>query len=286
MEKFKIAVVQMNALKDDLQHNLDVHRRFIAEAAEAGCALVSFPELSVTAHYGDPAVTQFAQPSTGGSLHTLMAERAKKHGIVIGYGFCEQTRGTYFNTYSLMGPTGPIGSQRKVHASLDEYLVFRMGQSFEVFDLGFCRIATLICYDSNFSESWRVAALKGAEVILAPHAGRKGGHDREVPAKDQLENLRQHREEMPGAWGTHAVENGVFCAHCGQWGFNGHSTHKGGAFVVDPLGKMIAQGDLRLADLMITAELDPAVTEKARLAGGFTLRTRRPELYGEITKRE
>lgn len=285
MRQFKIATVQMNALKDDLQHNLDVHLQYIEEAARDGCALVVFPELSVTAHYGDPAVTQFAQPSTGGHVHSLMAEQAKKHDIIIGYGYCEHARGTFYNTYSLMGPKELIGSQRKVHASLDEYLVFRMGQSFEVFDLGICRVATLICYDSNFSESWRVAALKGAEVILAPHAGRKGGHGRDVPTGEQLENLRLFREEMPGAWGTYCAENGVFCAYGNQCGFNGHSTHKGGAFIVDPHGKMIARGDLQLKDLMITAEIDPKSLKEARLAGGYTLRTRRPDVYDEITRK-
>lgn len=31
MEHFKVASVQMNALKDDLDHNLDTHVRFIAK---------------------------------------------------------------------------------------------------------------------------------------------------------------------------------------------------------------------------------------------------------------
>ncbi len=285
MKKFNIATVQMNALKDDLQHNLDVHLKYIAEAAKADCALVVFPELSVTAHYGDPSVTKFAQATADGPVRKLMAEQAKKHDIVIGYGFCESARGTFYNNHSLMGPKGLIGSQRKVHASLDEYLVFRMGQGFEVFDLGFCRVSTLICFDTMFSESWRVAALKGAQMILAPHAGRKGGHGRDVPREDQLENLRLHREEMPGSWGTYCAENGVFCAHCNQWGFNGHSTHKGGNFIVNPYGKLLAQGDLKLEDLMITAEIDPEELEEARLAGSFTLRTRRPEIYDEITRK-
>ena len=106
MNLFKIASVTMNALKDDLQHNLDVHLQYIEEASQAGCALVVFPELSVTAHYGDPAVTQFAQKAKDGPVHSLMAEQAKKHDIVIGYGYCESARGTFYNTYSLMGPKG------------------------------------------------------------------------------------------------------------------------------------------------------------------------------------
>ncbi len=284
MEKFKIATVQMNALKDDLQHNLDVHVRFIEEAAEAGCGLVVFPEISTTAHYGDPEVTKFGEPAGDGPVYSLISGLARKLEIVVSYGFAEMARGTFYNTQALVGPEGLIGLQRKVHASGDEYYAFRMGRSFEVYDLGFCKLGTLICYDTSFSESWRVMALKGAEVILAPHAGRKGGKAIEVTEEQQLENLRAHREEMPGTWGTYASENGVFCAHCGQYGFNGHSTHKGGTFMVDPLGSMIAQGALLLDDLMITAELDPELLVQARSRSGHTLRTRRPEVYGELAE--
>lgn len=286
MQKFKVATVQMNALKDDLQHNIDVHVRFIDEAAAAGCALVVFPEISATAHYGSPEVTKFAEPIGDGPVYRAILERAGKRDIVVAYGFCEDARGTFYNTQALVGPKGLIGAQRKVHASGDEYYSFRMGRSLDVFDIGVCRVGILICFDNMFSEAWRVLALKGAEVILSPHAGRKNGRGREASPEQQLENLRKHRAEMPGAYGTYCAENGVFCAHCGQWGFNGHSTHKGGAQVIDPLGQLLAQGPLELADLMITAELDPELRTAARNRSGFTLRTRRPELYGELTRME
>ena len=48
MNTIKVAAVQMNALKDDLDHNLDVHVRFTEEAAKAGSSIVLFPELVLT----------------------------------------------------------------------------------------------------------------------------------------------------------------------------------------------------------------------------------------------
>jgi hypothetical protein len=44
MEDFKVSAVQMNALKDDLDHNLDVHVRFTEEAANAGSAMAVLSE--------------------------------------------------------------------------------------------------------------------------------------------------------------------------------------------------------------------------------------------------
>ncbi len=89
---------------------------------------------------------------------------------------------------------------------------------------------------------------------------------------------------MPGRWGIMASENGVFVAHCNQAGFNGHSTHNGGALIVDPLSNLIAQGPLSTDDLMITGELDPGIMTQARRHKGFTLRTRRPEVYDILTE--
>ena len=81
MKTFKVAAIQMNALKDDLEHNLNVHMRFIQKAASANCQLVMFPELSVTAHYGDEKVVQFAQEAGNGPASETISAQAAKHDI-------------------------------------------------------------------------------------------------------------------------------------------------------------------------------------------------------------
>ena len=132
MEKFKAATVQMNALKGNLEHNLDVHRHFTRKAAKNGCVFVLFPELSATAHYGDESVTEFAEEAGGGPVYETMLGLAEELDVTISYGFCEIAHGTYYNSQALVGPAGLIGIQRKVHASWDEYFHFRMGRTLEV----------------------------------------------------------------------------------------------------------------------------------------------------------
>ena len=282
METFKVASVQMNALKGDLEHNLEVHRHFTAEAADAGCRLVLFPELGVTAHFGEASATEFAEPTTGGPIFNEMCTLAKKHDIVISYGFCEEAHGTFYNAQSLVGPDGFIGCQRKVHASWDEYFYFRMGRSLEVFDLAFAKVGTLICFDGTFFEVWRLLALKEADVILCPHAARiKRGE--KVPDEEILEGLKNRTEELPGKTGVYAKDNSVFAVTCNQVGYNGHSTHGGGASVVGPDGELIVASEPSLEDLMITADLDAEALKKAR-NNNSALRLRRPELYGGLSE--
>jgi N-carbamoylputrescine amidase len=283
MDHFKIASVQMNALKDDLDHNLDRHVHFIAKAARAGCRLVLFPELSVTAHYGDEKVVQFAEETGRGRIFETIHGEARKQSITVSYGFCELAQGTHYNSQALVGPDGLIGVQHKVHASGDEYFSFRMGRSLEVFDLGFCRVGTLICYDSAFSEAWRVLALKGAEVILLPHAGRSGPGKRITRAK-QIESLRRRLKGLPGDNGVYAKSNGVFAVYANQAGFNGHSTHQGGAYMLDPSGEVLNTSRASLDDQIIMAELDPELARRARRLTNFVLKKRRPEVYRELTE--
>ena len=282
MEKFKAAAVQMNALKGDLEHNLDVHRRFARRAARDGCVLILFPELSTTAHYGDESVTEFAEEATGGPVYETMFGLARELDVTLSYGFCEIAHGTYYNSQALVGPAGLIGVQRKVHASWDEYFHFRMGRTLEVFDIGFCKVGTLICFDTAFFEAWRVLTLKGAEVLLLPHASRISRGKR-VTRKKQLQGLKARNRQLPGKVGVFAADNCVFAVSCNQVDYNGHSTHGGGASIVGPDGKLIAKSKASLDDLWISAELNPKLLTKARNRSSV-MRLRRPEMYGELTE--
>ena len=294
MQRCTIAATQVDVRHLDVEHNLETHLRLIGETAEAGCDLVVFPEMSVTGHNGDPEVTRFAEPHDGRLFRTLH-ERAQECRIVVSYGFCELFRGTHYNTSALVGPGGLIGLQRKVHASYDEFFRFRQAYEWGVYNLGFCTVGTAICHDSDFFESWRVLALKGAEVILLPHANRTmpagggaitfDGRERELPEEDILRAQEELLEERPSPPRLHdllARDNGVYGVFSDMVGFDGHSTHVGGAYVLAPDGSMIARSDPGGGDRWISAELDPALLEQARENPWFALKKRRPEAYGEL----
>lgn len=122
-----------------------------------------------------------------------------------------------------------------------------------------------------------------------------------------IEKLRESLEGLPGYQGAYAREanqvtdvytrendqvtngiyakaNGVFAAFGNQVGFNRHSTHLGGTHIVGPTGELIAKSEPLLDDLWISAELDPEVQKKMRRNPWCTLKTRRPEVYGELTR--
>lgn len=297
MRRCTVAATQVDVRHLDVAHNLDTHRSLIAETAEAGCDLVLFPELSTTGHNGSEDVLRDAEPLDGPIVREVAAA-ASRHGIVVSFGLCELHRGTHFNTCVLVGPDGVLGVQREVHASLDEFLRFRQAYEWSVVDLAFGRVATAICHDSDFFETWRVLALRGAEVVLLPHANRTlaaadgtltfDGRGVEVAEADVVRAQHELLAPPPGNPRLHDVlarDNGVFAVFSDQVGFDGHTTHVGGAYVLGPDGATLASSSPGVATAWVAAELDPEMLARVRSAPGFPLRKRRPEAYEELTVR-
>ncbi len=295
MERFRLAATQVSSRYQDLDHNIDIHLRLIKETAKAGCRLVVFPELSATGHNGSPEIVRFAEEANG-RIFRAIHQQARASNIVVAYGFCELFRGTHYNSHALVGPEGLIGIQRKVHASYDEVFRFRQAYEWGVFDLGFCKVGTAICYDGDFFESWRILALKGAEVVLLPHAERKvenadgvmtfDGAERECSAEELLATQKELYEARPNRLfhDVNARLNGVYAVFSSLVGFDGHSSHAGGAYVLDPRGKMIARAEPGVGNAWVSAELDPDVYGRVRRSPWFHLKKRRPETYGELTR--
>ncbi len=294
MKAARVAAVQVNIRHLATSDNVARHLDLIDEAKAKGATLVVFPELSTTGHNGSPDVVRDAEPADG-RIYTTIARRAAERGLFVSYGFAELHRGTHYNTQALVGPAGFVGLQRKMHASYDEFFVFRQAYEWSVFDLGFARVATAICHDSDFFESWRILALMGAEIVLLPHAIRKmnapdgtltfdgAGGDR--PAHTvlaaQLELLTFPSMKFHD---VQARTNCVYAVLSDHVGFDGHSTHVGGAYVLGPDGMPKAQTTPSLDDQMIIADLDPALFDRARTNPWFQLRKRRPEIYGELSR--
>ena len=63
-----------------------------------------------------------------------------------------------------------------------------------------------------------------------------------------------------------------------------YSTHGGGAAIVDPFGEVLARSEPSVEDISISADLHAERLEEARRKVNFILRSRRPELYGELTE--
>ena len=135
-----------------------------------------------------------------------------------------------------------LARQRKLILPLGfESDYFSIGRHIYVFYYCGQRIATLICYDAEFPELKRQAALRGADIILVPTA-------------------------LAQQWGwvanqmipTRGFENGVFLAYANHAGTENGLNYLGASFIAAPDGEILARAGA-------TAEVITAKIAKSRV---------------------
>jgi predicted amidohydrolase len=169
--KIKIACIQMQPVIGRVEANVVHSIELINRAAELGAKLVVLPELSNTGYVFKSREEAFAvaEPVQGGRTVKAWSEVAAKHRLHLVAGICERDGDRLFNSAVLIGPAGHIGTFRKVHLWNEENLYFEPGDlGFPVFHTAIGRIGMAICYDGWFPESYRLAALQGADIVCVP----------------------------------------------------------------------------------------------------------------------
>ncbi|MFW6038944.1 MAG: nitrilase-related carbon-nitrogen hydrolase [bacterium] len=300
-DTLKIAAVQFEMAENDKAANLTVMSRFIDRAAAEGCDLIAFPELCTTGYHflttlGRDQILPIAEDIHDGPTVRRLHERARAANISILTGMLERDGDQLFNSYLVITPEdGAIFRHRKLHAF--ENSAIAQGDEIETFELMGWTMGVLICYDNNLPESNRVLALKGAEVIFAPH--QTGGFDIERAGMGRIDPALWHnrhldpvpmRQAILGpkgyAWITkwlpaRSYDNNVYTVFPNGVGIDGPEVRVGCSMIIDPEGIIIAE-TTDAADAMITAHLNKNARRDSLPASH--LAARRPSLYGKITE--
>src|SRR5262249_18294273 len=143
MQPFRIAAVSMNGRLGETGRILEEIEDWTIEAVRKGVQLALFPELVVHGHC-TPATWDIAEAVPNRPATQRLCEIAARHKIVLSVGLSEKERDIVFNTQVLVGPNGYIGKQRKIHLSRDEALFYKGGRELPVFDIGLCKVGTII----------------------------------------------------------------------------------------------------------------------------------------------
>ncbi|GAB4148285.1 MAG: nitrilase [Planctomycetaceae bacterium] len=295
METIRAAAVSMNGFLGEPDRVFEAMESWCRQAVDAGAELVLFPELLIHGHC-TPNTWEIAEPVPDGPSTKRACELARKHGLFLSVGLSEKEKDIVFNTQILVGPDGYIGKQRKIHLSRDEVLFYKGGREIPVFDIGKCKVGMIICYDNQFPELARILALKGADVLLMPHAARVKMWD-DTP--ESITAARQATYDLfSSSYRMRARENACFAVLADQAGRAGYVEnypkdspaqphHAGAAFVIAPDGDILAEAQREMIrDEMIVHDLCADRLAAARRLPNYTLKTRRPELYEELIREQ
>jgi len=301
MNDLRAAAVQFQHQSGDKSSNLEIVREYIAKAAAQGVDLVVFPEMCITGYwhlrdFPRADLEALAEPVPGGETTQALLTLAKEHELSVGAGLIEQGEdGRLFNTYVVAMPDGRTAKHRKLHTFINQHM--NSGDDYTVFDLpDGTKAGILICYDCNLGENVRITALKGAEVLLAPH--QTGGCNTPSPrcmgAIDV--NLWENREVDPDAieaefkgpkgrewllkWmPARAHDNGIYIIFSNGVGRDDNEVRTGNSMILDPYGDLLAE-TWKAGNDMVVANLK--ADTRHMCTGVRWIRSRRPRLYEPI----
>lgn len=297
----RAASVQLESAPGDKEANLGKIEQFVAAAARQSVQLVVFPECCITGYWfirnlSAAELRDLAEPVFSGPSCRRLMTLARQHNVSIGAGLIEADGEDYYNSYVVVTPDGGAYRHRKIHSF--EHPRIRHGSEYTVFDLpGGFRAGVLICYDCNIIENVRITALRGADVLIAPH--QTGGCRTANPHLMGLIERRlwderfinpaaleqEFRGEKGRAWlmrwlPSRAHDNGMFLIFSNGVGVDDDEVRTGNAMILDPYGRILVE-TCQAADAMVVADLDGKLL--AHSTGRKWIRARRPDLYTPLT---
>ena len=301
MNDLRVATVQFQHMPSDKAANLETVCRLTAEAAGKGAELVVFPEMCITGYWHLRNLPQadlevLAESVPEGECTQALLALAKEHDLSVGAGFIERGEdGRLFNSYVVAMPDGRTACHRKLHAFINEHI--SCGDQYTVFELpNGTRAGILICYDCNLGENVRINALRGVEVLIAPHqtGGCATPSPRCMGAIDVA--LWENRESDPEAieaefrgpkgrewlmkWlPARAHDNGLFLIFSNGVGRDDNEVRTGNAMILDPYGDVLAE-TWKVGEEIVIADLKAET--RAMCTGVRWIRSRRPDLYVDV----
>jgi predicted amidohydrolase len=267
----RIAVQQVAPVLGELERNRAMTDAAIREAVAAGADVVVLPELVTSGYvFLSPEEAAAAAIDRDHAILRDWAEHARRAGVIVVGGFCERgDDGLLYNSAALIDETGLRAVYRKLHLWDHEKLLFTPGAaSPPIADTRVGRVGVLICYDLEFPELTRWAALAGAQLLAVPTnwplVPRPDG-ERPPEALIAMAAARVNRMAIACA-DRLGTERGV------AW--------TGGATIIGVDGWVLAERrdeGLLVADVELAEALEKRLTEHADAFGD-----RRPDIYASL----
>ena len=258
----RVAVGQAEFTIGDVESNLATISALAGDAAAADAELIVLPELAPTGYTTGTVIRERAEP-LGGPTMADLAEVARAHELWLITSVPELYGEQVFNTGVVLDPEGALqGSHRKTHLFGSERELFSAGdRATTTVSIGPFVVAVLICYEAEFPEMVRAAALAGAGLVAVPTATAAFGP-----------GSRFARQVI----GARATENNVFVAYANHCGPAAEGDYMGGSVIAGPRTEIA--GEVGTDRAVCTATLDPTDRDTAAAKLPY-LADRRPELY-------
>lgn len=253
-----VAGLQTAGTLRDVDANLHELEVAAQEAASNGAELLITPEMFITGYVVGDGLPALAAQDFLKPVQALAA----RLGMSLLVGGPDPADGGVYNAAYFFDDHGEVLScYRKSHlfGELDRRQFLPGHDLFGLVEFRGVRIATMICYDVEFPEVVRAAALAGAHLVAVPTA--------------QMEPFAFVAEQVVR---TRAWENQVYVAYVDHDGSEEDLTYVGRSSIIAPDAAVL--DSVEHGTRLIYGEVDPQVVEIQQKANPY-LHDRRAPLY-------
>jgi deaminated glutathione amidase len=246
----------------DFQPALDKALQLAGEAVNSGAELLALPEYCGGLKTDGVTITPPAAPEEEHIVLQGLRKFANENDVwvVIGSIAVPGPDDRIYNRSFIVDPSGRISSRYdKIHMfdiQLSDTEVYREsalvcdGDRAVVTDTPFGKLGHSVCYDLRFPHLYRDLAKAGAEILMVPAAFTK------KTGEAHWHVLNRAR----------AIENGAFVlAPCSIGDIEGGGECYGHSLIIDPWGRVLADGGTETGITMATIDLDEVVAARARI---------------------
>lgn len=256
--RLRVAVWQCSPTPRDRAANLSRLAEVAQAAALEGAGLLVTPELTLTGYdIGDLA--GLLQADDVESVAAIA--RDNRLALVVGMAL-HDGRNTHNAAVTISASGEVLATYRKAHlfGRLDHSRFDAGAAPFALAELGGIRVATMVCYDVEFAEAVRAAALAGAHLVAVPTA-----------------NMHPYDIVCEAVVPVRAWENQVYLAYANHCGVEGETAYVGRSVIVAPDGSPTVRAGAA-TEAVIMADIDADVVRAAQKANPY-LTDRRRNLY-------
>jgi predicted amidohydrolase len=230
MKDITIALAVQNSICGKFDENLSKCIELTVKASEKGASLILFPEMNLTGYTSGEKISSIAKPISDELINALQEISTNRSiTIIAGLAHKESDHKIYASQFAIM-PDTSFFIYKKTHTAPPEKETLSCGNKIEICEDKSNKVnfGIQLCYDAHFPQLSTSMSVKGADLIMIPHASPRG------TSIEKYDSWMRHLT-------ARAFDNGVFIAACNQIGENGIGlSFPGVAVVIGPDGKVIS----------------------------------------------
>lgn len=174
----RVAIAQIEAIKGNIEKNIENHLKWIKQAIQNKTDMVVFPELSLTGY--EPDLAESLASDQDDARLDEMQSLSDNNGITIGVGLPTRKERNVFISMVIFQPHKERITYSKQYLYPPEKSVFTAGQNPMVLNLGTEVVSPAICYETTNEAQCEYASQNNATIYIASVLSSIGGIDTEL----------------------------------------------------------------------------------------------------------